>query len=45
MPQTLSAVALWVVKLDDFIGTYLQSIHTGKDKQLSTKSKGMIQFT
>ncbi|XP_074324417.1 homeobox-DDT domain protein RLT3 [Apium graveolens] len=40
MPQTLSAVALWVVKLDDFIGTYLQSIHKEKDKQLSTISKG-----
>ncbi|KAK1391054.1 homeobox-DDT domain protein RLT3 [Heracleum sosnowskyi] len=40
MPQTLSAAALWVVKLDDLIGPYLQSIHTEKFKQLSTTSKG-----
>ncbi|WOH11676.1 hypothetical protein DCAR_0831166 [Daucus carota subsp. sativus] len=40
MPQTSSAVALWLVRLDDLIGLHLQRIPTENDTQLCTSSRG-----
>lgn len=40
MPQTSSAVALWLVKLDALIAPYLEKVHTGNQNESRTKSSG-----
>ncbi|XVF31979.1 hypothetical protein REPUB_Repub17cG0042100 [Reevesia pubescens] len=37
MPQTSSAVALWLVKLDEFIAPYLKKVHSGKELENGTR--------
>ncbi|KAF2284713.1 hypothetical protein GH714_029492 [Hevea brasiliensis] len=37
MPQTSSALALWLVKLDDLISAYLESIQPGNKQESGTK--------
>ncbi|XP_031281488.1 homeobox-DDT domain protein RLT3 isoform X2 [Pistacia vera] len=38
MPQTSSALALWLVKLDALIAPYLEKVHS--EKQLTTRCRG-----
>ncbi|PPD94672.1 hypothetical protein GOBAR_DD08323 [Gossypium barbadense] len=38
MPQTSSALALWLVKLDEFIASYLKKIHSEKELENGTRS-------
>ncbi|KAL4363236.1 hypothetical protein GQ457_04G025600 [Hibiscus cannabinus] len=38
MPQTSSALALWLVKLDEFISSYLKKVHSEKDLENGTSS-------
>ncbi|KAK3025527.1 hypothetical protein RJ639_041519 [Escallonia herrerae] len=40
MPQTSSAVALWLVKLDTLIAPHLGMVHLDKEKGLCTRAKG-----
>ncbi|XP_043804783.1 homeobox-DDT domain protein RLT3 isoform X2 [Manihot esculenta] len=40
MPQTSSALALWLVKLDDLISPYLESIQCGNNQESGTKCTG-----
>ncbi|XWS75947.1 hypothetical protein CRYUN_Cryun01aG0135400 [Craigia yunnanensis] len=37
MPQTSSAVALWLVKLDEFIAPYLKKVHSEKELENRTR--------
>ncbi|XWS36650.1 hypothetical protein CRYUN_Cryun20dG0103400 [Craigia yunnanensis] len=37
MPQTSSAVALWLVKLDEFIAPYLKKVHSEKELENGTR--------
>lgn len=39
IPQTSSAVSLWLVKLDSLIAPYLEKIHSGKNQEISTRGK------
>lgn len=41
MPQTSSALALWLVKLDALIAPYLVQIHSEKATEIRTSSRGM----
>ncbi|GMI70898.1 hypothetical protein like AT4G12750 [Hibiscus trionum] len=38
MPQTSSALALWLVKLDEFIASYLKKVHSEKELENGTRS-------
>ncbi|XP_039039455.1 homeobox-DDT domain protein RLT3-like [Hibiscus syriacus] len=38
MPQTSSALALWLVKLDEFIASYLKKVHSEKEPGNGTSS-------
>ncbi|XP_022758848.1 homeobox-DDT domain protein RLT3-like isoform X2 [Durio zibethinus] len=40
MPQTSSAVALWLVKLDEFIAPYLKKVHSEKELENETRCSG-----
>lgn len=40
MPQTSSAVALWMVKLDALIASHLESVQPENRKEPSTRFKG-----
>ena len=37
MPQTSSAVALWLVMLDEFIAPYLKKVHSEKELENGTR--------
>ena len=37
MPQTSSAVALWLVMLDEFIAPYLKKVHSEKEPENGTR--------
>lgn len=42
MPQTVSAVALWLVKLDTLVAPYMASAASRNKMQLNAKSKGAM---
>ena len=42
MPQTSSAVALWLVELDALIAPYLEKVRFQKKSEISTKGKGIF---
>ncbi|KAA8539034.1 hypothetical protein F0562_025726 [Nyssa sinensis] len=44
MPQTSSAVALWLAKLDALIVPYLEKLHSKKEQETHTRHKGMPDF-
>lgn len=39
LPQTTSAVALWLVNLDSLIASYLERVHPGKKQEISVRGK------
>ncbi|KAG2713473.1 hypothetical protein I3760_04G177700 [Carya illinoinensis] len=39
LPQTTSAVALWLVKLDSLIAPYLERVHPGKKQEISVRGR------
>ncbi|KAA8534624.1 hypothetical protein F0562_032117 [Nyssa sinensis] len=39
MPQTSSAVALWLVKLDDLIAPHLERLHSEKKQEMCARLK------
>ncbi|OVA10751.1 Homeobox domain [Macleaya cordata] len=41
IPQTTSAVALWLVKLDTLLAPYLERVHSEKAQEKNTRQKGM----
>ncbi|XVF81356.1 hypothetical protein PTKIN_Ptkin15bG0148700 [Pterospermum kingtungense] len=40
MPQTSSALALWLVKLDEFIAPYLKKVHSEKELEIGSRCSG-----
>ncbi|XVE72619.1 hypothetical protein DITRI_Ditri11bG0052600 [Diplodiscus trichospermus] len=44
MPQTSSALALWLVKLDEFIAPYLKKVHSEKELENQPRCSGIYSF-
>jgi hypothetical protein len=44
MPQTSSAAALWLVRLDSLIAPYLERVRSGKKQEISIRGEGSLML-
>lgn len=44
MPQTSSALALWLVKLDEFIAPFLKKVHSEREVENGSRCSGIFQL-
>jgi len=44
MPQTSSAAAVWLVRLDSLVAPYLERVRSGKKQEISIRGEGSLML-